>query len=351
MQGSARATDKIRRTVCTVAALLWAAGTAGAASSAYADSSAEADASAAVHRDAAKAAAGTRWENAYGYLCGADPHRPNQVTDEAVEPQWIFDDVALLGDRGTVIYVLKTAAGVLLIDSGYSTRVESLLLPSLAKLGVDPATIKYVLITHGHPDHFGGAAYLQQHYGARVVASAADWELMAGAPPWLPPKVEPWMVAPGPARDVVVADGDAIVLGKLRVRAYLVPGHTTGALGFVFPVKDRGHVRMAALYGGLILSAGRISDDGLRQYVDSLAHFAEMTHRARVEVELENHTLFDDTWTKAAALAARKPGDPNPFVVGDRDYQAFLRVLSECTRAALDQRMSRADPPAQSKAN
>jgi hypothetical protein len=85
MQGSARATDKIRRTVCTVAALLWAAGTAGAASSAYADSSAEADASAAVHRDAAKAAAGTRWENAYGYLCGADPHRPNQVTDEAVE--------------------------------------------------------------------------------------------------------------------------------------------------------------------------------------------------------------------------------------------------------------------------
>jgi metallo-beta-lactamase class B len=351
MQRSARTTDAIRRTGRPAAALLWAAGMACAAAAAYADASGPADSAAAEQRDAAKAAAGTRWENAYRYLCTADPHLPNQVTDEAVEPQWIFDDVALLGDRGTVIYVLKTAAGVMLIDSGYSTRVESLLLPSLAKLGVDPTTIKYVLITHGHPDHFGGAVYLQQHYGARVVASKADWDLMTGAQPWLPPKVEPWMVAPGPTRDVVVADGDSIVLGKLHVRAYLVPGHTSGALGFVFPVKDQGHVRMAALFGGLILSGGRISDDGLRQYVASLAHFAEVTHHAGVEVELENHTLFDDTWTKAAALAARKPGDPNPFVVGDRDYQAFLRVLSDCTSAALAQRMSRADPPAQMKAN
>ena len=354
MQRSARTHDTNRRTG-TAAALLWVACTACAANVADADSSVPEDHAAAAHRDAAKAAAGTLWENAYGYLCGAAPHRPNQVTDEAIEPQWIFDDVAVLGDRGTVIYAIKTAAGVLLIDSGYSTRVESLLLPSLAKLGIDPATVKYVLITHGHPDHFGGALYLQQHYGARVVASATDWQLMAGAPSWLPPKVEPWMVAPGPARDVVgdvvVADGDEIVLGKLHVRAYLVPGHTPGALGFVFPVKDRGDIRMAALFGGLILSGGRISDDGLRQYIDSLAHFAEVTHRARVEVELENHTLFDDTWTKAAALAARKPGDPNPFVVGDRDYQAFLRVLSECTGAELDQRMSRADPPAQTKAN
>lgn len=351
MQRSARSTDTIRRTGFTAAALLWAACTACAADAAFAESSASADSSAAAQRDEAKAAAGTRWANAYRYLCSADPHRPNQATDEAVDPQWIFDDVALLGDRGTVMYVLKTAAGAMLIDSGYSTRVESLLLPSLAKLGIDPGSIKYVLITHGHPDHFGGAAYLQQHYGARVVASAVDWDLMTGAQPWLPPKVEPWMVAPGPARDVVVGDGGEVVLGKLHVHAYLVPGHTSGALGFVFPVSDRGHVRTAALFGGLILSGGRISDDGLRQYVDSLAHFAEVTHRARVEVELENHTLFDDTWTKAAALAARKPGDPNPFVVGDRDYQAFLRVVSDCTGAELAERMSRADSPAQTKAN
>jgi metallo-beta-lactamase class B len=330
---------------------LWLAGAACAADGASSDPSAPADSSAvAAHLEAAKSAAGARWEHAYGYLCAADPHQTNRVTDEAVEPQWIFDDVAVVGDRGTVIYVLKTTAGSLLIDSGYSTGVESLLLPSLAKLGIDPRTVKYVLITHGHPDHFGGAAYLQQHYGTRVVASAADWDLMSGAPPWLPPKVEPWMVAPGPARDMVVKDGDEIVIGKKHVRAYLIPGHTSGALGFVFPVMDRGHARMAALFGGLILSTGRISDDGLRTYIDSLAHFAEVTHRARVEVELENHPLFDDTWIKAAATAARKPGDPNPFVVGDQGYQAYLRVVSECTLAALDRRTSRADPPSPTKA-
>ena len=42
------------------------------------------------------------------------------------------------------------------------------------KLGLDPSKIKYVIITHGHADHFGGAAYLQSHFGTHVLVSKAD---------------------------------------------------------------------------------------------------------------------------------------------------------------------------------
>lgn len=293
---------------------------------------------AASHLARAAEAAGDRWGRAYGYLCGPGPRLGNRVSDPALTPRWIFDDLAILGDRGTAIYALRTSAGVVLIDSGYSTKAESLLLPGLAQLGLNPADVKYVLVTHGHPDHFGGARLLQVRYGAHVIASAADWALITGPRTGLPLEVEDWMVAPGPDRDMALADGGELSLGGTRLRTVPIPGHTPGSLGVIFPVTDRGRPLMAAIFGGTILADGRIPDEGLRIYVRSLARFAEATRQAGVEVELQNHIMFDDTEAKLAALSSRGPQDPNPFVVGRDGYQAFLSVMSECVQAALARR-------------
>lgn len=289
---------------------------------------------AAAHRAAAKEAAGTRWQNAYEFLCAKNP-RPSMPSDETIKPQWIFDNVGILGDRSTVMYALKTSAGIILIDSGYSTKVDSVLLPSLSQLGIKPAEVKYILIAHGHPDHFGGAPYFQTHYGTRVVAAAADWDVMSKPPAILPPNPLPWMLAAGPTRDIVVGDGEQVMLGDTHIKAYLIPGHTPGALGFIFPVKDKGRTRTAAIFGGTILDPRLISTDGLQQYVKSLTHFGEASGERKVDVELQNHPVFDDMWMKTDALAARKAGEPNPFVVGAPAYQSFLKVMSECTRATI----------------
>ncbi len=296
------------------------------------------NAAAAAHRAAAKLAAGDRWENAYQYLCVTGPTR-GSLQVETIKPQWIFDNVALIGDRNTVMFVLKTSAGILLIDSGYSDKLDTVLLPSLAKLGIDPASVKTIVVSHGHADHFGGAPYFQSHYGTRIVASAADWDVMAAGPPaMMPPHPEPWMLAKAPVRDAVVEDGGEIVQGDLHLKAYLIPGHTPGSLGFIFPVKEGGRTHMAGIFGGTILDAGFISTEGLRQYVQSLAHFAEVTHARNVDVELQNHPFFDDMWVKADALASGKTGAANPFVVGDAGYQSFLTVMSECMQSTLARR-------------
>jgi metallo-beta-lactamase class B len=289
---------------------------------------------AAAHRAAAKQAAGTRWESAYGFLCTKSP-RPSMADDATIKPQWIFDNVAIIGDRSTVMYVLKTSGGIMLIDSGFSSKLDSVLLPSLSQLGIEPAEVKYILIAHGHPDHFGGAPYFQTHYGTRVVASAADWDVMSRPPAILPPNPLPWMLAAAPKRDIVVGDGEEIVLGDTHVKAYLIPGHTPGSLGFIFPVKDKGRTRTAGFFGGTILDPRLISTDGLQQYVKSLAHFADVSHERKVDVELQNHPVFDDMWMKTDALAARKAGETNPFVVGAPAYQSFLKVMSECIQATI----------------
>jgi metallo-beta-lactamase class B len=193
-----------------------------------------------------------------------------------------------------------------------------------------------VLVGHGHSDHFGGASYFQQR-GARVALSAADWDLVENPPP-APPGAPAAAGLPPPRRDVVVADGEPITFGGIEITPVLIPGHTPGALGFVFRVTDGARAHTAALFGGSILLVSRIPDDGLRQYVQSIERFGEVTRRLGVDVEIQNHPLYDGFEAKLARLEARRAGDAHPFVVGADSYQRFLTVMSECANAQLARR-------------
>ena len=109
-------------------------------------------------------------------------------------------------------------------------------------------------------------------------------------------------------------------------------------MGLIFDVTDGGKRHVAALYGGTILLPGIISDQGLQQYSRSIDHFKEMTKQYKVDVELQNHPLYDNFEERLAKLRERKPGAANPFVVGQANYQKFLDVMSECMRAEIARR-------------
>lgn len=285
--------------------------------------------------DKARTTAGTTWADEFHFFCEAP--RPNRPDDPPIAPTRIFDDVFAIGNSGTTVYVIRTSAGLVMIDALAANQVDTQLLPGLAALGLDPAQVKHIIVGHGHADHFGGAAYMQERYGAKVYVSAADWDLMAnppagrGGPPATPPPAPP-------KRDQVVADGQPIVIGDLTVTPIAIPGHTAGSMGFIFPVKDNGMPHVAALYGGTILTANIISDEGLRTYIASVARFKEATRRAGADVELQNHPLMDPIQVKLDRLKARAKGQPHPFVVGRDGYQTFLDVMSLCMQAELTRR-------------
>ncbi len=283
---------------------------------------------AAGHVAKAKQAAGTEWLPAFDFICAVNPNRANRPDDPLIEPTKIFDNVFAIGRLGTVVYAVTTAAGIVLIDSGYADQIESVLLPGLRKVGLDPANVRYVLLGHGHGDHFGGAAYFQER-GARVVSSAADWDLMAKAPASGPRP---------PTRDVVAVEGQPIVVGDVSVTPVAIPGHTPGSLGYIFPVRDGARTHTAGLFGGSILIPTKIPDDALQQYVRSIEHFGEAARTRGVDVELQNHPLYDGFEQKLQRLRARAPGAPHPFVVGGDGYQRFLTVMAECTRAQMERR-------------
>jgi metallo-beta-lactamase class B len=291
----------------------------------------------------AKKAGGAEWAGEAHFFCEAP--RANNANDPLIEPTKIFDNVYVIGNQSTVAYVINTSDGLMEIDALGANQVDTQLMPGFQKLGLDPAKVKVLIIAHGHADHFGGAPYMQEHFGSHVYISQADWDMMENPP--VPAagkgggkkdggKKGPPAVLP--KHDMVITEGQPIVLGDERVMPYAIPGHTPGSMGFIFPVKDNGKTHMAAIYGGTILLTGIISDDGLRTYLKSIAHFKEEAKKAKVDVELQNHPIFDNFIDKLAKLQSRKPGEPNPFIVGQGNYGKFLDVMSDCMQAALDRR-------------
>jgi metallo-beta-lactamase class B len=87
----------------------------------------------------------------------------------------------------------------------------------MKKLGLDPAEIKYVVISHGHGDHSGGVKYLQD-YHARIVLSPADWDLLAR---------DPNNGTVNPKREMEATDGQKLTLGDITLTLYITPGHTS----------------------------------------------------------------------------------------------------------------------------
>jgi metallo-beta-lactamase class B len=283
----------------------------------------------------AKKAGGPMWVEEAHFFCEAP--RANSATDPPIEPTKIFDNVYVIGNQGTVAYVIATSDGLVMIDSLAANQVETQLLPGFQKLGLDPAKVKMIVMGHGHADHFGGSSYFQEHYGSKVYIAAADWNLMEN-PPNAAKKGPPAAANPLPKHDQVIAEGQSISLGDFRMTPVAIPGHTPGSMAYIFPVKDNGKTRIAALYGGTVLTPGIVSDEGLQTYLKSAAHFKEEAKKAKVEVELQNHPLMDPIQPKLDKLKARKKGEPNPFIVGQANYLKFVDVIAACTEVNIARR-------------
>ena len=283
-----------------------------------------------AHVNKAKEVAGSDafLANPYSFYCVAGNARAQNNNAPDLEPIKLFDNLYAAGNSETAVYALTSPAGALLLDAGFESKAEALV-AQLEKLNVDPASVKYILLGHGHGDHFGGAKFFQEKYGTKIAAAAADWELM-----------NPSRGARGsiPAKDVVLAEGQPFQFGDLTITPVAIPGHTPGSLAFVFPVKDRGQTRMAGWFGGAVLTTGILTTDALKQYTQSVSHYLDTAKKLNVEVEVQNHPIFDGMPEKLARLKAAGPGDPNPFVIGNDRYLKMWNIVSECIQAEIARR-------------
>ncbi len=239
------------------------------------------------------------------------------------EPAKVFDNFYFVGMTEFSAWAVTTSEGIIVIDPLFDYSVEDEVVEGLRKLGLDPADIEYVLVSHGHLDHVGGAKLLQERFGARVLLTAADWDLLErDNPPWKP------------LRDMEITDGMKLTLGDTTLTMYHTPGHTNGTVSTLIPLRDGASRHVGALWGGTLFNFGPDAAR-FRSYAESAAKFRDIAGAAGADVLLSNHTDYDGTKQKLPALASRAAGAPHPYVVGTESVRRYLTVANECAQAAL----------------
>jgi metallo-beta-lactamase class B len=301
----------------------------------------------ATHVAAAKTAAGKDFEGVFARVCAEArapatpaaapaprPAGPPERSTWYAEPVKVFDNLYFVGQSEYSAWAVTTSAGIIIIDTVFDYSVETAVAGGLTKLGLDPKQIKYAIVSHGHGDHSGGAKYLQDTFGARIVLSADDWDLLERSN------------GTKPKRDIVATDGMKLTLGDTTLTLYVTPGHTLGTLSTVIPVKDRGQPHVAVAWGGTAfnwmnnngrgyITAERPAKYWFDHYIASSARFRDIAKASGADVLIANHTIFDGSKTKLPAMATRKPSEPNPYVIGVDGVQRYMTVVNECAQAGL----------------
>jgi metallo-beta-lactamase class B len=256
------------------------------------------------------------------------PHEGPAPAANTAQPSKIFDNLYFIGIPGVSSWAITTSEGIIVIDSLDNPReAQTFIEGGLRKLGLDPNQVKYVIITHAHTDHFGGAQYLADKLHAQLVMSETDWGTLSRlAPPTNPDR------GPIPKRGTGVPDGFKLTLGDTTVEIVQTPPHTPGAISLIFPVRDGNQRHMAGLWGGIGFNFQQ-TEANYTTYFNSVEKYAKIAQARGVDVPIANHSNFDNAFEKIAALKTRQAGQPHPFVLGAGAQQRIFDIQEECAMA------------------
>jgi metallo-beta-lactamase class B len=289
-----------------------------------------------AHLIAARSAAGFDFTGTLARLCVAPVAVPETLREVApgpasardtwfIEPAKVFDNLYFVGSKIQSSWALTSSEGIILIDTLWTYNSEEEIVGGLKKLGFDPAKVKYVIISHAHADHVGGAKLMQDRYGSRIVMGGPDWDSIEKSVNGYP--------AGKPKRDIVADDGQKITLGNTAVTLIATPGHTPGTLSMIFTVKDSGKPLTVAYSGGTAFNFPSTVAN-FDTYIKSQSKMAAAAASANATILMSNHSEFDSATTKIRMLASRKPGEPHPFEIGKEAVARYFVVTGECAQAA-----------------
>lgn len=257
----------------------------------------------------------------------------------AIPAARVFDNVIFLGNAFSSAWAIQTDQGLILIDT-QSNEAEARrdIEGGLNSLGLDPRDIRYIVISHGHGDHSGGARYLAGKYRPKIVMSRIDWEISRDPARGI--QVEGWNDIPQP--DILVDREHVLALGSTQLKLVLTPGHTPGTLSTILPVRSDGTNHRAIIWGGTGYNFGPLRAQYLA-YANAAAKMKRRVQRERIDVFLSNHVNRDRSDQKIAALRARTDAMTNPFVLTPQRVTKAFDVFEHCALAQVA-RLDEAEP-------
>jgi metallo-beta-lactamase class B len=252
----------------------------------------------------------------------------------AQTPVRIWGETYYVGTAGLSVVLIKTPAGLILIDASLPQGVPAVE-ANIRRLGFRLTDVKYILVTEPHFDHAGGAAALARDSGAVVVASPPTAKaLRVGQVGPDDPQSGSLAAFPAVARVREVGDGQSVTLGGVSVTARLTPGHTAGSTSWTWRSCEAGKcldLVFAASLNPVSADSFRFSDTQLP------AVFRRSGQRiAALPCDILISAHPDNSGMDAKLKAAATNRTPNPFV-----DPGACRTYAERAGEKLDARLAK----------
>jgi glyoxylase-like metal-dependent hydrolase (beta-lactamase superfamily II) len=136
---------------------------------------------------------------------------------------------------------LLTLAQPVLIDTGAGRSIKELV-ENIRAVGVDPAAVKDVVLTHNHIDHIGGVPYLKERYGCRIIMHELDAAALRSGDENATAAAMYGVSFPPTPVDVTFSEQEyQLAVGSDTLVLVHTPGHTPGSIS---PYIDLGHHRV-----------------------------------------------------------------------------------------------------------
>ena len=245
-----------------------------------------------------------------------------------MEPFKIFDNLYYVGIKHVSAFLMTTSEGLVLLDALLPDTAD-LLFENIRKLGFKPEDIKYVLVSHSHPDHFGGAGAVKELSGAHVVMSREDWEnaeqQQAAA------KQNGRNMGIPLTRDIVKGEGDTLKVGDQQFKFYFTPGHAPGSLSAEFRVIDRRKPYRALSPGGL---GTQFPPNMTDRYIAGIEHLKAL---GPWDVVVVDHPFYMiPSMAEIRAGVAALGNGPHPLVSGPAKIDAWFDGILSTVREKRD---------------
>lgn len=232
------------------------------------------------------------------------------VWNRPAEPFEVIDGIYYVGTEELAAWLIPSEQGAVLID-GALEESAPLIEANIRRLGFKVEDVRFLLNSHAHFDHSGGLAQLKRDSGAQFIASRGD-QVALETGRYVGFESVADLNFPPIKVDRLIADGEALMLGSVRLTAHFTPGHTAGCTTWTMPVWSRGQRLDVVFYCSTSVALNRLLPNAqypgiIDDYRGSFTRLATL----HADVFLANHKDFFRLWEKRAAM---RPEGPNPFI-------------------------------------
>jgi hydroxyacylglutathione hydrolase len=173
------------------------------------------------------------------------------------------------------LWILTDPAGKeppAIVDSGVPRSTETVILPALRRLGIEPRRLAVVVNTHNHHDHAGSNIQLREATGCQVWIHKDDAPGLERGSTFGDEAIHPHTA------DRLLVEGEVLRLAGRDYEVVHIPGHSPGSIGLYDPERK-------LLFAGDAIQAQGTATQGIAGAQDREAYYRSLDTLDALEIE------------------------------------------------------------------